>query len=177
MSHSNHHQLAGYLRDTRNVSGYLRDTRNVSGYLRRNNARYIVAPTEVNFETMYSVIDREGGEEGDDQVIIASYYEQENADAVAKQLNAEDDTFGKTFDFLESVVTSDIGQAFIADKVGVTLKGKDAVVAASKSGELEALKKELAEKEAKRKKTTRNLMIGGGVLAAGGLAYLAMRRR
>ena len=85
--------------------------------------------------------------------------------------------FGGIFGFLKDIVSSDIGQALIAEKVGVTLRGKDAEVAASQSGELDALKKELEEKDAKKKKTTRNLMIGGGVLAAGGLTYLALRNR
>jgi len=170
MSHSNHHQLAGYLRDTRNVSGYLRS----------NGVRYLVKTrSELDprgeERIKYGVFDM--GEDGGEDIFIAEYFEKVNADAVANKLNTEDDTFGGIFGFLKDIVSSDIGQALIAEKVGVTLIGKDKQIADSKSGELDALKKELEEKDAKKKKTTRNLMIGGGVLAAGGLTYLALRNR
>jgi hypothetical protein len=181
MSYSNHRQVAGYLRDTRNVSGYLRDTRNVSGYLRSNaSIRYLVKTRSELDPTgkerrKYGVFDM--GEDGAESIFIAEYFEKVNADAVAKKLNDDDDTLGSFLDLAERIITSDLGQGLIADQLGVSLTGKDKEIAESNSGELDALKKELEEKDAKKKKTTRNLMIGGGVLAAGGLTYLALRTR
>ena len=193
MSYSNHRQLAGYLRNTRNVSGYPRDTRNVfreekrrrrHDSIFRSNAstRYLVMPRDDydpngNLRIIYGVVDTEGGDNEDERTLVAEYFEEVNAKNIAKKLNDDDDALGIFMAFAERIITSDIGQALLADQLGVKLTGKDAQVAASKSGELDALKKELEEKEAKKKKTTRNLMIGGGVLAAGGLTYLALRNR
>ena len=167
MSYSNHHQLAGYLRDTRNVSGYLRSN---------DSNRYILKEFEWYEEDKpselfigWTVFDNEEKKDVDD------YYDKATADQTMAALNKDDSFY---LDLTTDVLGSDLAKAAISDFLGINLKGKDKEdVSKVDTSALDALTKQMEEDRAKKKKTSRILMIGGGVLAAGGLTYLALRNR
>ena len=110
-----------------------------------------------------------------DKVDVGDYYDKATADQTMDALN-EDDSF--YLDLTRDVLGSDLAKAAISDFLDINLKGKDKEsVSKVDTSALDALTKQMEEDKAKKKKTTRNLMIGGGVLAAGGLTYLALRTR
>jgi len=167
MSHSNHHQLAGYLRDTRKVSGYLRSNASNRYILKEFQWHEVGKPTPVF--TGWTVYDNT------DKKDVGDYYEKATAEQTMAALN-EDDSF--YLDLFKDVMGSDLAKAGLSEALGIPLKGKDREsVSKVDTSALDALTKQMEEDKAKKKKTTRNLMIGGGVLAAGGLTYLALRNR